>query len=226
MTSAMVYENNLVADFNREVLDKEVNYKSVLKIVAGVAVAAVIGAVSFISSNHGVSTQIDVPAKEYFGDDVSTSDANFAEGLVYDYFAGINVEDTVSEIRSESTFAYDNADAEARAIELLASNTELVSIDKVTSIEDEYRVYVTINTVDAKELMNSNRAFLSQAFCSNKNELTENGINKVVLEVIEKDAEADYLVETYLTVKDGTVDASQFISVLVNTYVEMRSVDL
>ena len=226
MTSALVLENNLVTNFNRETYKKEVDYKGMIKVLTFIAVAAVIGTMFFMISNQGVSAQTLVPAREYFGDTVSTKEANYAESLVNDFFAEINLSKEITEIRNESTFSYDNADAEARVIELLAENTELVSIDKVTSIEEEYRVYVTINTVDAKELINSNRAFISQAFCSNKNEVTENGINKVMLEVIEKDAEADNFVETYVTVKDGAVDASQLVSVFESIYLEMRSVDL
>ena len=226
MTNTLVLENNLVADFNRDTFEKEVNYKGILMVVAGIAVATVIGAVAYVTSNFGVSFQAQTSEREYFGDAVSTSEADYTESLVNDFFTEINVAEAVAEIRNESTFSYDNADAEARAIELLADVTELVSIDKVTSIEDEYRVYVTINTVNANELMNSNRAYLSQAFCSNKNEVTENGINKVIVEVIENDAEADNLVETYVTVKDGAVDASQLVSTLGNIYEDMRSVDL
>ncbi len=226
MTSALMCENNMVVDFNRDTFEKEANSKGILKIVAGIAVAAVIGTFTFIASNHGVSAQAQAPVSEYFGDAVSTSEADYAEGLVNDFFDEINVTEVIAEIRSESNFSYDNADAEARAIELLTNVTELTSIDQVTAIEDEYRVYITINTVDARELMNSNRAYLSQAFCSDRNDITESGINKVVLEIIEKDAEADSFVETYVTVKNGTVDASQLVSVLENIYMEMRSVDL
>lgn len=226
MTNTLVLENNLVADFNRDTFEKEVDYKEIFKVITGIAVTTIIGVFICISAKFGVPTQAQIAEREYFGDAVSISEADYAEGLVDDFFEEIDLSEPVAEIRNESTFSYDNADAEARAIELLAKDTELISIDRVTSIEDEYRVYITINTVNASELMNSNRAYLSQAFCSNKNEVTENGINKVVLEVIEKDAEADSFVETYVTVKDDVVDVSQLVFTLRNIYKNMRSIDL
>ena len=51
-------------------------------------------------------------------------------------------------------------------------------------------------------------------------------INKVLLDVIEKDAEPNSAIETYVTIKDDSVDASQLVSVLTDAYHDMRNIDL
>ena len=231
MTDSVVLDRNLVVDFNREstdLLKTEPNMRGITKNVAFVSAVITVGLTIMFGIKDGVQSQELAPAftKEYFGDEVSLDTKEYAESKVSAFFADIDISNSVAELRSNSSFSYDNADTEARALQLLAEDTKLLSVDKVTSIEDEYRVYVTIASVDGVELMNANRAYLSQAFCSNRNELTENGINKVLLDVIEKDAEPTSAIETYVTIKDDSVDASQLVSVLTDVYHDMRNMDL
>lgn len=226
MTGSFVIKNGMISEFDRDLYKKDVNYKGIAKSASCITVAVLIGLATMLNTDvHGVQ-QHPAIVKEYFGDAVSSDISEYAKERVSDFFADIDVSAFTSVIRRDSTFTYDNADTEARAIELLAEDTMLISIDKVTSIEDEYRVYVTVSVVDANDLLNANRAYLSQAFCSDRNELTENGINKVLLDIIEKDAEPTKMVETYLTVKDSSVDASQLVSMLKEVYDDMRKTDL
>ena len=231
MSDSVVLDRNLVVDFNREssdMLKTEPNMKGITKNIAYVSAVITMGLTIMFGVRGGVQSEELIPAstKSYFGDEVSVETKEYAESMVNDFFMDIDISKSVAELRSNSSFSYDNADTEARALQLLAEDTKLLSIDKVTSIEDEYRVYVTIASVDGVELMNANRAYLSQAFCSDRNELTENGINKVLLDVIEKDAEPNSAIETYVTIKDDSVDASQLVSVLTDAYHDMRNIDL
>lgn len=226
MMTTFEYESNVNIDFYRETIKEEIDYTNIIKTLGVAAVFVLALVIVIVSMRSRVIVHADASTNKYFGDEVSSEEFEFASSLVNTFFEDKNISNEIGVLRSESKFTYDNSDTEARAVEMLVGITDLFSIDYVVSIEDEYRVYVTIKTVNVAELMNSNRGYLSQAFCSDRNSLTEDGINRVLLQVIEKDAEADCLLETYITVKDSVVDAEQFVGTLRNLYSEMRSVDL
>lgn len=210
---------------SRDFKDEKIDYGKIARKVAyPLTIAVTVGLALIVNSSINVSEQ-QRPAivTESFGEAVSSEEVNYASLLVTDFFSDIDVSSFIAESRANSKYTYDNADTEARALELLTQHTNLLSIDGVVSIEDEYRVSITISTVDGYELMQSNRSYLLQAFCSDKNNLIESDMNRVLLEIIEKHAKADSVVETYVTVKDGSIDATQLVTVLKGVLKDMKS---
>lgn len=215
--------------FEDDFLDRESeikdygNWNKALIAMIILTITVVIGTAVFINTNPVKAEQfITEETVNYFGDEVSEDERLVNSEIIMGYFNSIDVSDEVKEIRQHSHSVYDEADTKARILEGVAKVTELESIDKITGIEDEYRVYITINTVDGEELIIGNQYYLTQAFCGGTNK----EINKIFIEIVKKFAKANTSVQTYVTVKNGQVDDTELIKSLNHVYEVVKSVGL